>query len=496
MARNLAAKKPIPSAKSQNKKATAPSKVRALRPVSSVKGSKSERVKQEDIAADLLKIIDILAQSNGPESIRNQIEAMTSSKSKDVLGAMAKTQENVFSSLKVVTENIIKTVTSLTETSRSVDKIQKESRQLADYSSTIASAGEELSATISSINHNIQNTVQASNVVRDLANKGTKVVDETVSQIQNVNNVFSDTNVSLNGLLNAAEEADKIIRAVSDISSKTDLLALNASIEAARAGAAGKGFAVVAHEVSRLSEKTKSSITEIVNIIANIRRQVHAVSDLVNKGTQASHHAVSQVVEAKQTINHMIDRISYVDNEVSNIGAAIREQSQAVTDIANNVTTISDGSRNVKEQVGSISELVDGVTKRTNITRNELGKFNLGRETLIEHSKLDHLFWMHRLRRMIDGKENIHQDEFVDHTKCRLGKWYYSQDASKQAREFAELFQKLEPHHVELHAIASRLIRSYNEGNIQEALNLYEKCVPISVDITNILSKLVETFEK
>lgn len=86
---------------------------------------------------------------------------------------------------------------------------------------------------------------------------------------------------------------------VNDISSKTDLLALNASIEAARAGAAGKGFAVVAHEVGRLSEKTQSSINEIETILKNIQKDVDTVSKDLHVGTVSSEEAVVKVGEAK-----------------------------------------------------------------------------------------------------------------------------------------------------------------------------------------------------
>ncbi len=91
------------------------------------------------------------------------------------------------------------------------------------------------------------------------------------------------TQQSLQRLSDITIQATSILKVISEISSKTDLLALNASIEAARAGSYGKGFAIVAHEVSRLSEKTQESITEIEEIITNIKEEIGTLTDSINQ---------------------------------------------------------------------------------------------------------------------------------------------------------------------------------------------------------------------
>ncbi|MCK5882366.1 MAG: hypothetical protein KAG61_01655 [Bacteriovoracaceae bacterium] len=90
------------------------------------------------------------------------------------------------------------------------------------------------------------------------------------------------TEQSLHRLSDITTQATSILKVISEISSKTDLLALNASIEAARAGSYGKGFAIVAHEVSRLSEKTQESISEIEEIITSIKDEVGTLTDTLN----------------------------------------------------------------------------------------------------------------------------------------------------------------------------------------------------------------------
>lgn len=452
---------------------------------------KVEKKVEQNGDKDLEILCKILYGSGDSVSLNEiDLKAFTCEKVRYIAKHINQNRSQIKETLRLVSGNVISTVTSLADSSKSLDAIQSKTRQLADYSSTIASAGEELSATINSITKNVQNTISASAEAKSLASKGMTVVDSTKIRIEELSSTFHHANDALETLLGAAEEADKIIRVVNDISSKTDLLSLNASIEAARAGEAGKGFAVVAHEVSRLSEKTQTSISDIENIIENIKKEISRVSEKIEEGNESATKAVKEVTDANSTIENIVNKIEFVDNEVSNIGSAIKEQGQAVTDIAQNVSTISDGSRDVNQEIEKIADTLDEVTKKSNATRNELGKMPISAIELIQHSKVDHLFWMHRLRRMIEGKEQIKQEEFTDHTVCRLGKWYYSVKTDGQSDEFKNVYTDLGPPHAKLHSVAANVIREYNQGNRKEALKLYKECIPISKEIVNKLDLL------
>ncbi len=397
--------------------------------------------------------------------------------------------------LREVSENVVDTVTSLANASAAVDKIGHSAAQLADYSSTIASAGEELSATINSINQNVESTMAAAAEAKEHASNGTTVIDNTVSQIHSVDAVLRDATQALRGLLDVADQADTIIRVVHDISAKTDLLALNASIEAARAGNAGRGFAVVAHEVGRLSEKTQASISEIEGIISSIKRNVSAVSESIESGSESAHAAVEEVSAAKAAIDDIVVRIDRVNDEVTNIGSAINEQSIAVTDIADNISTISRSSATVKDEIGHVSSEVDAVTRRANETRNCLGKLDIGRRALLQQCKVDHLFWMYRLRRMVEGKEVIREEEFVDHTKCRLGEWYRSSSPSDLGEGTADIYHAIDAPHTRLHRLAAESIRAYNAGASESAVATYTDSLQISREIVELLDRLAARVE-
>lgn len=109
--------------------------------------------------------------------------------------------------------------------------------------------------------------------------------NDSAKDFKQLQDCFEESYKSLEKLQKIMAEADNLLQIIGDIASKTDLLSLNASIEAARAGQAGKGFSVVADEVSKLSEKTQSSVSEITQIMSNIRLETDSALSEINSGS-------------------------------------------------------------------------------------------------------------------------------------------------------------------------------------------------------------------
>ena len=154
----------------------------------------------------------------------------------------------------------------------------------------------------------------------------------------------------------SAAEIGKIVAVISGIASQTNLLALNAAIEAARAGEQGRGFAVVADEVRKLSERTNQSAAEIVGIIAALNGETRAALEGIKAGDAQVHVSVEQVVATGQALEGIKASAAASLGLIGGIELATREQSSAADDIARNVEQIALMSENSASAVRGIAD--------------------------------------------------------------------------------------------------------------------------------------------
>lgn len=246
------------------------------------------------------------------------------------------------------------------------------SENQSQAASGMAAAMEELSVSIDSMSEHAQIATRASNDSGQLAGEGVSIVGQASSEIQRIAESVQASSQTLQILGSKTEEITRIVSVIRDIADQTNLLALNAAIEAARAGEQGRGFAVVADEVRKLAERTANSTGEISAMINEIQhgaqQAVHAMEDGVKR--------VEVGVERASQAGASVDRISSIAHEaadaVADITNALREQSAAGRDIARNV-----------EQVAQLSEQLNAAANHSAKEAHSLASLAQALETSV-----------------------------------------------------------------------------------------------------------------
>ena len=245
--------------------------------------------------------------------------------------------------------------------SAAMTKVAEGSQTQSAAASTMAAAVEQMTVSIDQIAENAGEVRRISDGSAALASEGGKIVQQVVSDMEKTNRSVTNAAQTIQQLGEQSDHIHNVVKVIKEIADQTNLLALNAAIEAARAGEQGRGFAVVADEVRKLAEKTGRSTQEIAGMIEAIRASTgNAITEMV--ATVAMVKAGSAMAEkAGSSIVQINDGVSRSLSGVEDISSSIREQSLASREIAVNVEKVAqmseENSASVREVFGTVEDL-------------------------------------------------------------------------------------------------------------------------------------------
>jgi methyl-accepting chemotaxis protein len=223
----------------------------------------------------------------------------------------------------------------------SVVQLSSAVEQQNESTASMAASVEEMAVSVS---HVADSSATAQDIARQSlakAENGGQVIDKTVREMMSMANTVSNTSAAMEELGKRTDEIGSIAGVIKDIADQTNLLALNAAIEAARAGEQGRGFAVVADEVRKLAERTATATTEISTVITAIQQQTHdAVTEMSSLVTQVTANAEGSR-QAGAAISEIREGSTRVVGVAGDIAIALKEQSSASDLIANQVEVIA-----------------------------------------------------------------------------------------------------------------------------------------------------------
>ena len=222
-------------------------------------------------------------------------------------------------------------------------RLSKSAQDQSSATSAIAAAVEQLTVSISVMSDNANEAGKLSSLSEKQANEGLSVVSATANTIKNVAEGMSDASATMAVLDQKVNSISGIVKAIREIADQTNLLALNAAIEAARAGEQGRGFAVVADEVRKLAELTTKSTQEISNIVGGIRETTDTAVEALSRVKALALDSATQTENVYKAVTLMDQSSLEVGKSVEYIVNALREQSSASTDISQRIELIANG---------------------------------------------------------------------------------------------------------------------------------------------------------
>lgn len=259
-------------------------------------------------------------------------------------------------------------------------------------SSQVAAASEEMSTTISEIAQNSTDSAGKAEETVSMAEEGGHAVMDAARFSEEATKVLDSLKEEISGLKDNAQQIGQVINVIDDISEQTNLLALNAAIEAARAGEHGRGFAVVADEVRKLAEKTQASTKEIATMIHRIQADVtHVISstDTVSESVTKQREVAGGLAD---NFDNIVNSIRELSDLVTGISAAVEEQSTATGEIAASVESVATLSGDTKDVVNSFISEIDVLLSNMDKLSTMFSRFKLSRKgTVFAKGKLEYL---------------------------------------------------------------------------------------------------------
>jgi len=248
------------------------------------------------------------------------------------------------------------------------NKSQEQVKQVTASSSAII----ELNASFMEISKSVEQSKNIAVETNGIAKTGGQNVIQLTEGMSKIKLSIEDIENKFSLLTDANKQIGNIINIITDISGQTNLLALNAAIEAARAGEQGKGFAVVADEVRKLAEKSQKSATDIIAIIKQINQHTSTAQTAMKEGRKEIEHGVTLSDAANDALKTIMGRIDMMDVTMQEISIAVSEQVKVIDSLAENSEKVGNISQEVLTSTQELEELTislnDSVSSLTHIS--------------------------------------------------------------------------------------------------------------------------------
>lgn len=437
-------------------------------------------------------------------------------------------------------ESISKSADIVEQVTRAIDGVAQGAQEQAAAVGKSSIVTGQISTAIEQVSASAQAGAEGAARAADAARRGTKTVEEATRGMRAIQEKVGVSAQKMQEMGQRSDEIGVIVETIDDIASQTNLLALNAAIEAARAGEHGKGFAVVADEVRKLAEKAAAATKEITGLIKGIQLTVsEAVTAMedgaeeVNQGMEKANEAgtaLQVILETSEVLNQQVQEISAAAQQMGassqeliaamdTVSAVVEENTAATQEMAassseiaeaiGNIASVSEENSAATEEVGAAAEEMSAQVEEVTASAQSLsemagaltvivGQFKLADNDniigQIELFKQGHQRWTQRLEQLMAGQLVLHQENLDDHTECTMGQWYYNRGMA----DFGNMpeFAAIEQPHIKIHRLVHQAVAAHNRGDQATANRLAADVEQLSHQIVESLNRLTQKIDE
>ncbi|MCK9280041.1 MAG: methyl-accepting chemotaxis protein [Melioribacteraceae bacterium] len=310
------------------------------------------------------KVLDVYSQGDFTPRINSKYKG----DHQLIVNSLNRLGESITTILRDVTDAVEATASASSQISSSTEELAAGSQEQSAQAAEVASAVEQMASSILQTTKNANNTAENAKNARALATQGGKAMEDTIDGMSRIAEVVSRAASTIQELGKGSNEIGEIIQVIDDIADQTNLLALNAAIEAARAGEQGRGFAVVADEVRKLAERTTKATKEIANMIKKIQKDTVEAVDSISQGTVEVEAGKKLALNAGDSLKLIITGSNEVVDLSTQVAAASEEQSAASEQISKNIESISSvthqsasGTQQIARAAEDLNRLTDNL---------------------------------------------------------------------------------------------------------------------------------------
>ncbi len=284
--------------------------------------------------------------------------------------------------MRIMLAQVVEAVQETAESSGNIyfttEQTMNDIREQSEQTRNVAAAMEEMTIVISENTRQASLAAHQASQASDDARRSGSVIQGMIRNVGEVSNVVQESAKRIEALGQSSEQIGEIVSVIDEIADQTNLLALNAAIEAARAGEQGRGFAVVADEVRKLAERTQKATKEIGSMIRSIQTNTSEVVSTMNKGTKLVQESGSLAGQTSDALNEIIAKTTDVSDIVSQLASASEEQAATSNDVARSIEAISTSADRSANAAAMIAQTSANLSYLTQNLQTLVGKFIIG----------------------------------------------------------------------------------------------------------------------